>query len=683
MKTVYPIKFKVVRFFYCALLLFVISGQQAFASADSTTFDYFIDEGPIEDPVVALHTFENKSAADATIRAADMPFNDANVDRYYWFHARVSNHSDKALTRFVLLAVPYRQLLDVYSVDQGGEVRQLLRESVEQPFTARGSSHRWLVSKPLTIAPKQSVDVLLRYHAIGSSYLPISIVDESMLNNTIQDDTVSAAVFYSFSVAAIFLFLLFGIAMQDRTSVWYAMLFLVALLMLSAMEGYAFMYLWPGFPRWNHYSALVLIYSFCAMGFYVAYKAVEPSQQKQTLSPTVRRVFLVSSFVSLLMLLMFFVLPFELLVDLSNAFVVLMFLAHAFAIVSWSRVDSLRLLKRNMIAMIAAVLIAVVAVVLVLLSFDVDFLPATVYVNASRIIFILAGLATMATIIAHVSGLRQDYAIALENEVAAAQREAKINHELYLAEQEYARVKALASLRQRKLAEASHDMRQPLISLRSTIDAITFDESASLKTQLANAFNYLENLCTTYLAETRPETETEDQYVDDQDVLEQDVPANSESAPTEEESYAVDLIFNTVQRMFEQEASAKGIELKISASSVQLTQPPTLIMRIVSNLVSNAIKHSEAGRILLGVRRSVSGAVIAVIDNGVGLSDELQQTIMQAYEKGPESSGEGLGLAICKQLADQSGMQLEIISQAGKGSCFLLHISRQNEEKQA
>jgi len=642
-------------------------------------FVYFEDNGPIEKPLAALQVFTEQSQTRegkplSFILTYEPPFNVGNVDKYFWFHTRLHNTADYQRTLRLIAALPYRQLLNAYlvdqpHVDQQQRVKQVLREGVDNVFDDRAYPHRWQISSEFNLSPGQAVDFLVQYHAVGSSYLPLDIVDEAQLMEIVKDDTVSAALFYSFSIAAILLFLLFGIAMQDKTSVLYAALFLIALLMLSAMEGYAFMTLWPTFPRWNHFSAVVIAYLFCSLGFYVACKAVEPSQQKQAISAIVLRLFMVMSALSFVMSILTFFLPFVFMVEITNLFVALMFVAHAYAIYGWARVEPARLLKRNIIAIISALLIAAAVVVLVLLSLNVSIFPAYVYVHSSRVIFILAGLATMATIISHVSGLRNDYEASLKQAIAAMNREAEINRSLYESEQRYNKVKALASMRQQQLAEASHDLRQPLISLRSTIDAITFDQSPQLKKQLANAFSYLENLCSTYLSESRPESTDSLQ----QKVFEAGYNEETSAKPGAE-LYPVTLILDTVLRMFESDAAANNIALKVQPSSVNISAEPTVVMRIVSNLISNAIKHAGEGKIVLGVRRRSDATAIIVADNGSGISQDMMHTITHAYEKGPESSGEGLGLAICKQQAEQHQMHLEIDSVADRGTCCQLII---------
>ena len=143
------------------------------------------------------------------------------------------------------------------------------------------------------------------------------------------------------------------------------------------------------------------------------------------------------------------------------------------------------------------------------------------------------------------------------------------------------------------------------------------------------------------------------------------------------------LVLETVHRMFESEARANDIELRVQPSSLSITPEATIVMRIVSNLVANAIKHAGQGKIVLGVRRRHSGESktisIVVADNGAGISPEMMETIMQAYHKGPESGGEGLGFAICKQPAEQHGMRLDISSEQGKGTCCQPYLDAQRQ----
>ena len=98
-------------------------------------------------------------------------------------------------------------------------------------------------------------------------------------------------------------------------------------------------------------------------------------------------------------------------------------------------------------------------------------------------------------------------------------------------------------------------------------------------------------------------------------------------------------------------------------------------MRIVSNLVSNAVKYTHAGGVLAGVRRRADGAEIWVCDTGPGMSAEEIAAFRQEGRKGAQSQGHGLGLAVCFGLAKEHGLRLDVGSVPGKGTVFRLGLS--------
>lgn len=140
--------------------------------------------------------------------------------------------------------------------------------------------------------------------------------------------------------------------------------------------------------------------------------------------------------------------------------------------------------------------------------------------------------------------------------------------------------------------------------------------------------------------------------------------------------------------MFQGEADNKGIRLQSVSTSIVVQQPPLELMRVLSNLVSNALQHaaqdeSQEGRILLGCRRQKQAVIIQVWDNGSGILPEQIERLYQPYQKGEQSNGEGLGLAICFQLAQQNAWQLSVHSvhksnecTSGSGTCFSLRLPR-------
>ena len=99
---------------------------------------------------------------------------------------------------------------------------------------------------------------------------------------------------------------------------------------------------------------------------------------------------------------------------------------------------------------------------------------------------------------------------------------------------------------------------------------------------------------------------------------------------------------------------------------------PNLLKRILRNLIINVIKHSDATKLLLGVRRRKSGVEIWVADNGIGLNiGDEKSTILQQSTSQP---GLGLGVKISKQLAAACGANLTHTSRSGEGTVFKLMI---------
>jgi anti-sigma regulatory factor (Ser/Thr protein kinase) len=108
---------------------------------------------------------------------------------------------------------------------------------------------------------------------------------------------------------------------------------------------------------------------------------------------------------------------------------------------------------------------------------------------------------------------------------------------------------------------------------------------------------------------------------------------------------------------------------------------PVLLARIVGNLLSNAVRYTHDGRILLGVRRLKDGARIEVWDSGVGVAaEQLPHLFQEFYQvENPErdaAKGLGLGLSIVDRLAAALGYPVSVRSWPGQGSVFMVTVPR-------
>jgi signal transduction histidine kinase/CheY-like chemotaxis protein len=124
-------------------------------------------------------------------------------------------------------------------------------------------------------------------------------------------------------------------------------------------------------------------------------------------------------------------------------------------------------------------------------------------------------------------------------------------------------------------------------------------------------------------------------------------------------------------------AALRGLELAMVSTSVAVRSDPLLLERMLKNLVINAIRYTERGRILVGCRRLAGGRLrLEVVDSGIGIPTEEQERIFDDYYQlgGASAQGLGLGLPIVKSLAALLGHAVTVRSAPGRGSVFCIEL---------
>src|SRR5262249_11890290 len=107
------------------------------------------------------------------------------------------------------------------------------------------------------------------------------------------------------------------------------------------------------------------------------------------------------------------------------------------------------------------------------------------------------------------------------------------------------------------------------------------------------------------------------------------------------------------------------------------------LKQIVLNLLSNALKFTPEGSVAILVDCDSDWVSVAVADTGIGISEENQKTVFEAFGRADSSyvrraSGTGLGLSICRRLAALLGGDITVASRLGLGSTFRLLLPRKN-----
>ncbi len=237
-------------------------------------------------------------------------------------------------------------------------------------------------------------------------------------------------------------------------------------------------------------------------------------------------------------------------------------------------------------------------------------------------------------------------------------------HEQTAADLERARKAAEAANlgKTRFLAAASHDLLQPLNAARLYLSALEasplVDPGArGLIDNIAKAFQSTEALLSTLL-----------------DISKMDAGGYRPRMT----AVKVGELFETLDAEFGALARQKGLRLRRVDCSAVVRSDAQLLRRIVQNLLSNALKYTDEGTILLGARRRGDLLSIEIHDSGPGIAAENHQAIFEEFRRAvpaaAQTSGLGLGLAIVKRAADLLGHQVGLHSRVGRGSCFYLTV---------
>jgi two-component system, sensor histidine kinase len=143
--------------------------------------------------------------------------------------------------------------------------------------------------------------------------------------------------------------------------------------------------------------------------------------------------------------------------------------------------------------------------------------------------------------------------------------------------------------------------------------------------------------------------------------------------------FMMETILERIRIEFEPSARVKHLDLRIKDCSLWVYGDPTLIERIVRNLVSNAVRYTARGKVLVACRRKSGKLRVSVYDTGIGIPEDAQRLIFEEFvqlgnAQRDREQGIGLGLSIVDRLARLQGLPIELRSTVGAGSVFTVDI---------
>ena len=216
----------------------------------------------------------------------------------------------------------------------------------------------------------------------------------------------------------------------------------------------------------------------------------------------------------------------------------------------------------------------------------------------------------------------------------------------------------------RFLAAASHDLRQPLQTLQLLqgllAKVVVGDKASSLVARMDDTMGAMSGMLNSLL-----------------DINQID----SGTIRVTRSIFSVSGLFARLRDEFKYVAEARGLELRVVPCTCCIDSDVGLLEQMLRNLISNALKYTTSGKVLLGCRHRAHAFDIQVWDTGIGIATSEYLTIFDEYHQldtatGERSRGLGLGLSIVKGLSGLLGHGVSVQSRPGKGSVFSIEIAK-------
>jgi len=245
----------------------------------------------------------------------------------------------------------------------------------------------------------------------------------------------------------------------------------------------------------------------------------------------------------------------------------------------------------------------------------------------------------------------------------------ELRNQTLVAEQAREAAEEANVAKSRFLAAAGHDLRQPLHALGFFVDALQEHslppDGRAVVGNIRRSVDAMEDLFNSLLDVSRL----------DAGIVRPRI-ATIPLAP----------LMERVRVEYEPAARQKDLALSVARTSLFVRSDPVLLERIMRNLVANAVRYTDRGRIILGARRSGDAVRIEVWDSGRGIPKDKHREIFQEFRQldNPQRDrrkGLGLGLAIVERLVKLLDHSLKLRSQLGKGSMFAVSVPRGRREE--
>ena len=570
---------------------------------DKITF-YEESDGPLQLPdVIALE----ESGAFQRLNKREPSFGLSKS--VYWVRFEVISKAVEPDNWVISLGKAYLALAEV-AIQTDSGTNLILTDGKTVSYFDRNYPNRVIVTEPFQLRPDEKVTIWLRYSSDVSSNLPLAILTEEAHLQDASAKDIQMAIFLTFGTAIAVFSAVMAFVLRSKVAIFYAGFFISGLAFIAQANGVFFQHVWPSAPEFNAFvahpiSMLILIFGALFGREFIIFAGAPRILNWMSLALV---------FAGCVGLLMPLVLDVFFARKLSSALSIVFILSQFF-----NSAVAFHFRRPGSFFFLCATIILFVYIG----AFTATLILAPGLLNSNAyLIFqygqLLDGCVFAAAVFRMTHVLHKNTADAIE----------------------------IAEAKTKELSQTRHDLRQPLLTLRTSIEHIEGKRAnfrPDVLNRLSESIEYLDNVLTGTATETGP------------------AEASASLTITE--------IVDSAVFMFTEDAKQAGQKIEMKGSSDHEISDPTGLLRILSNLLSNATRHSQGDQITVTIADGVD-TQIGVRDNGTGLAlnDSPPKESGWIDSLSPRSNGQGIG--IIQQIAAENSWRVSFESKAGQGTEF-------------
>jgi len=573
-----------------------------------------------------------------------------------WLRVKIRNNTPDIDKWFIHIHENFLPTYRLYLQRYDGDLETLESHSPLTNFSDRTVDFPELATA-LNIVPDEHVTLYIVYRSGGSSNIALSLETELSFGQRSIKKTSKNFISYGMMLIIIVTSFLSLVILRKRVFLSYFLYVIVIFLFLIHSDGVAFQHFWPNAPKFNNYFSIIIGLAFSIVPYDFARVFLQTKIFHPRLDKFMRFMIIATPII---------IIP-AAFIEPQQVKRVLMLLA-TFSIITGTFAGVIAAFKRFKevrFYVLAWVCGAGSAAVMSLRHFTESSIGQHVELDSIRIAILVDAMMMGLGVADRYSQQLKERRKADKKSLTQAQKNLQLTDRLHDLEEQYRLATELVQTRDAEMKNTVHDLRQPLHALRLNVEKLrTSVRSDNVEANDLDAtFSYLENLIANHLQKSVG-------------------PTHQSSARSEPNDAALSLstILTSIHEMFEPDAAAKGLDFRFIDTRHDCAVEPMVLMRITTNIVSNAIKYTASGKILMGVRSFPDELRIEVHDTGSGLTAEEfvrgKTRSVRLVNQDTQIEGQGLGLNIANELAQQHGLDLSVLPARQNGTSILIKIPK-------